>query len=135
MTKNEFERLKPGQIIQSKKDNQWAFVVHQNFGDRLTAVRTIEVRDPENWEAVTQVKMEEKPKESVPPHEDPAFQKASHDLHESLQGNDWYSMVGMGNYELIVYTAKKKHPKPVDTFGGYPVKYHYMGKIAPLGSS
>jgi hypothetical protein len=60
MNKNEFQKLQPGQIIQHKKDHKWAFVVHQNFGERLTAVRTIEVRDPENWEIVTEVKMQDK---------------------------------------------------------------------------
>lgn len=190
MTKNEFERLQPGQMIQHKKDNKWAFIVQQNFGDRLTAVRAIEVRDPENWEIVTEIKVQDNQIEDLknalavmtntvvcylseaghnrpdeiradldeacrlldwpiqgdkrtvkpvptpmPPHEDPAFKLAAHNLHEALNGATWYSMVGMGNYKLIVYTAKKKYPKPYDTFEGYPVEYKYMGKIAPLGGA
>ena len=65
MTKNEFERLQPGQLIQHKKDNKWAFIVHQNFGERLTAVRTIEVHVPENWDVVTKVQIED----SSAPHD------------------------------------------------------------------
>jgi len=189
MTKSEFERLQPGQMIQHKKNNEWAFIVHQNFGDRLTAVRTIEVRDPENWETVTEIKAKDlqieelkhalavmtntvvcyagdvghnRPdevradldaacrllnwpvqgdkrvipamKEPLPPHEEPAFKLAGHNLHDALKGATWYSMVGLGAYKLIVYTAKKKHPKPYDTFEGYPVEYKYVGKIMPANA-
>jgi hypothetical protein len=84
------------------------------------------VRDPENWEVITKVQIDK------PPHEDDTFKKAAHDLHETLKGYDWYSMVGMGAFELIVYTAKKKHPISFEAFAGFPVKYKYMGKIAPL---
>ena len=127
MTKNEFEKLRPGQIIQHKKNNEWVFIVHQNFGERLTAVRTIEVNDPESWETVTEVKVKETEQNPTPPQEDPAFRLAAHNLHEALKGATWYSMVGMGNYKLIVYTAKKKYTKPYDTFEGYPVEYKYSG--------
>lgn len=123
MTKNEFERLQPGQIIQSKKDNKWAFIVHQNFGERLTAVRSIEVRDPENWDVITKVKIEES--------DTPEIKQAATDLFEKLKHHDWFSTVGMGNKELFVYTSKKKYPKDYKEFGGFPVNYKYMGKIAP----
>jgi hypothetical protein len=179
MKKSEFERLQPGQMIQHKKNNEWAFIVQQNFGDRLTAVRTIEVRDPENWEAVTKDNQIEELKKALavmtntvvcyagevghnrpdeiradldeacrlldwpiqgdkrtipamtPPHENAAFKLAGRNLHDALKGASWYSCVGLGAYKLIIYTSKKKYPKPYDTFEGYPVEYKYMGKIKP----
>lgn len=128
MTKTEFERLQPGQIIQHKKDNKWVFIVHQNFGERLTAVRTIEVRDPENWDMVTKVQVE-KPE---PKHEQTTLEKSAQELHELLKQHNWYHSTGIGNNELFIYTSKRKHPKPYNDFCGFPVNYKYMGKIAPL---
>ena len=52
MKKNEMERLKVGDVIQSNIDNRRVFVVHQTFPDHVIAVRTIEIRDPEEWEKV-----------------------------------------------------------------------------------
>lgn len=129
MTKNEFERLKPGQMIQNKHDNKWAFIVHQNFGDHLTGVRTIQIDDPDNWDIITKVEIP--PNEKPPENEE--FRNAAHELHEKLKNYDWYGMVGMGNLELIVYTSKKKYPVDIATFGGFPVRYTYVGKMAPLG--
>jgi hypothetical protein len=61
MTKKEMVKLQPGNIIRHKKDLQWAFLVSQNFGDRLTAVRTIELKeeDLKNWEVIEGPKVEE----------------------------------------------------------------------------
>lgn len=128
MTKNEFERLQPGQMIQNKKDPKWAFIVHQNFGERLTAVRTIEVRDPENWETVTRVQIEEKPE---PKHEQTTLEKDAHELHKLLKPEFWYQAVGISNKSLVIYTSKKKHPKSYKDFRGWPVRYQYVGKITP----
>lgn len=52
MTKSEMEKARLGDIIRHKKNLEWAFMVHQNFGDRITAVRVIEIRNPEEWEVV-----------------------------------------------------------------------------------
>ena len=164
MKKNEFERLQPGQTIQHKRNNEWAFIVQQNFGDRLTAVRTIEVRDPENWEVVTEIKTKEteqplrkyedvfegdplsvhtcgypRGKHMVDIHNQlicptTTIEQVAHDLNEILQGNSWYQTVGIGGGCLYIYTTKKKHPKSYTEFGGFPVKYQYLGKIAPLGT-
>jgi hypothetical protein len=112
-------------MIQSKKDNKWAFIVHQNFGDRITVVRTMEIRDPENWELVIRLE------ESFAPHDTPEIKKAVRDLHEILCGNNWYQTIGIGNKELFIYTTKKKHPKPYTEFGGVPVTYRYVGEIKP----
>lgn len=126
MTKNEFRRLQSGQIIQHKKDNKWAFIVHQNFGERLTAVRTIEVRDPENWEIVTKVTVES-PEEMI--------EQAANELHESLKNCPWYQTTGIGNNELLIYANKKKHPKQLIKFKGFTVNYKYTGKIIPVSQT
>ncbi len=52
MNKKQMANLKVGDIIQSKKDSKWAFIVSQNFGERLIAVRTIEITNPTDWELV-----------------------------------------------------------------------------------
>lgn len=127
MTKKEFEQLQSGQIIQSKKDPKWTFIVHQNFSDHLIAVRTIEVRDPEEWEVV------EVKQEKVPFHEQPEIKAAAHELHEKIKHYDWYNMVGIGANGFIVYTKKKKHPQLFTSFSGINVSYKFMGKMAPLG--
>lgn len=119
MTKNQFEQLQPGQIIQHKKNNEWAFIVHQNFGERVTAVRTIEIRDPENWEVATQVKVVQEEQISI--------EQAADELHKEFGD----VMVGMADKELIVYFHKKKYPRKYTMFRGYPVKYQYVGKLKP----
>ena len=59
MTKKDFERLHPGRIIRNKKDSNQAFIVGGIFqepgGVRVTAVRTIEIRDGRDWEIVETV--------------------------------------------------------------------------------
>ncbi len=52
MNKDEFKALGPGDIIRRKDNIEWAFIVSQNFGNRLIAVRTIEIKDPKQWEHV-----------------------------------------------------------------------------------
>jgi hypothetical protein len=61
MTKKEMIKLQPGNIIRHKKNLEWAFLVSQNFGDRLTAVRTIEIKekDIKDWEVIEVPKVEE----------------------------------------------------------------------------
>jgi hypothetical protein len=49
MNKKEMTALQPGTIIQHKTKNEWCFIVSQNFGDRITAVRSIEITDPTEW--------------------------------------------------------------------------------------
>ena len=55
MTKKDFEKLHTGEIIQHKKVPEWAFIVSGVFPDRITGVRTIEIRDPKDWEKVETV--------------------------------------------------------------------------------
>jgi hypothetical protein len=53
VNQKEVEKLGPGDMIRHKTNLEWAFIVHQNFGDRLTAVRIIELRDLKDWEVVS----------------------------------------------------------------------------------
>jgi len=105
MTKNDFERLQPGQIIQHKKNNEWAFIVQQNFGDRITCVRTIEVREPVDWEIVTEVKLKELPNiikdNLVPLDVKPCnIRDAASELHTILVNKHWFATVGIGDNKL-----------------------------------
>lgn len=129
MNKKDFEKLKPGMMIQNKKDNKWAFIITQVFPERIIAVRTIAIDDPKDWEMVAE-KLEEKVEEVV--HSAEYLAAVAHKMHGLLKSVVWYEMVGVGNNELIVYTAEKDK-KGVDEFEGVKVKYHYMGGIAPLG--
>ena len=52
MNKKEFANLHPGRIIRNKKNTELAFIISAVFQDRVTAVRTIEIRDPKDWEIV-----------------------------------------------------------------------------------
>jgi len=55
MTKKDFEKLHTGDILQHKKKPELAFIVSAVFLDRITAVRTIEIRDPKEWQKVETV--------------------------------------------------------------------------------
>jgi hypothetical protein len=52
MTKDEMKKLQIGDIIQSKSSPEKVFIVSANFGDRITAIRSIELREKEvkDWE-------------------------------------------------------------------------------------
>lgn len=125
MNKKEMEQLKPGDVIQHKTNPQWAFIVHQNFGDRLTAVRTIELRSCDDWDVIKPIQIEDQPKINI--------EKASELLYDVLRYESWFHTVGIGNNLLVIYTKVKKYPKTFVIFKDYPVEYHYFGKIAPLG--
>jgi hypothetical protein len=47
MTKDDLKKVGPGDIIQNKAHAEMVYIVSANFGDRITAVRTIELRDKE----------------------------------------------------------------------------------------
>ncbi len=51
MTKEEFKNLSRGDIIRHKDKTQSA-LVDVTFGDRVTAVQTIDVTNPEEWDIV-----------------------------------------------------------------------------------
>src|SRR5581483_5817352 len=113
MTNSEFEKLKTGQVIQNKYNNQWAFIVSQNFGDRVIAVRTIEVNDPSEWDIV-EIK------------EEPNITKTATELHKMLKGFDWYNTIGITPDKIIVYVKKKKFAKPYEKYKDYAVEYRYI---------
>jgi hypothetical protein len=52
MNQKEVIALQPGDIIRRKDDLEWCFIVTQNFGERVIAVRTIELHDLKNWELI-----------------------------------------------------------------------------------
>lgn len=54
MNKKDAAKLRSGVIIKHKKNNDWVYLVSANFGSRITAVRTVEIRENDliNWEIV-----------------------------------------------------------------------------------
>jgi len=51
MTKEEFSKLKEGHIVRGKLSGL-AYIVTGNYGDHVTAVRTVELTRPSEWELV-----------------------------------------------------------------------------------
>ena len=49
MTKDELKNLKEGDVIASMFDGK-VYMVTGNYGDRATAVRTVDVTNPAEWE-------------------------------------------------------------------------------------
>jgi hypothetical protein len=60
MTKKQMERLYTGDIICHKDKPELAFIVSANFGERIIAVRTIEIRDPNDWVLLPALKTKKK---------------------------------------------------------------------------
>lgn len=52
MTLDEMRRLKVGDLVRHPF-LEHAYVVTANLGNRITAVRTVDVTNPAEWEAVT----------------------------------------------------------------------------------
>lgn len=57
MTFRDFESLERGDVIRHKIGGD-SFIVDANHGDRITAVRTIDVTNPVEWDIVRKVKNE-----------------------------------------------------------------------------
>lgn len=51
MTDGEFRALKPGDLIRHKGSSS-AAIVHANFGNRVTAVRILDMTNPREWNRV-----------------------------------------------------------------------------------
>ena len=51
MTREEFERLREGDIVRSKLSGD-SYVVTANCRGRVTAVRTADLTNPDEWEVV-----------------------------------------------------------------------------------
>jgi hypothetical protein len=51
MTKNEFKQLDTGDIVRSLATNI-AYVVSANYGNRVTAVKTVDMTNPQEWSLI-----------------------------------------------------------------------------------
>lgn len=51
MTPERFRTLKRGDVVKHKHDSR-TFVVTANYGDRVTAVSSVDMTNPHEWEAV-----------------------------------------------------------------------------------
>lgn len=54
MKKGEFERLERGDVVKHKRDSR-LFIVTGNYGDHVTAVATVDMNNPDEWEIVHKV--------------------------------------------------------------------------------
>lgn len=54
------KELKSGDVVVSKVTGL-AYIVHENYGDRATAVRTADITNPIEWELFTSDFVEKKP--------------------------------------------------------------------------
>lgn len=51
MTKQQMDKLQPGDIVRGKSSRQ-AYVVTANYGDHVTAVQTADLTNPDEWELI-----------------------------------------------------------------------------------
>jgi len=52
MTKEEFSALRPGDTVRGKLPTSLPYIVTANYGDRVTAVRSADMTNPDEWELV-----------------------------------------------------------------------------------
>jgi hypothetical protein len=57
MSREEFARLCLGDIVRGKVSGE-AYVVTGNYGERVTAVRTADLTNPDEWEVITRPRKE-----------------------------------------------------------------------------
>jgi hypothetical protein len=51
MTKEQMKRLQPGDIIRGKVSGE-AFIVTANYGERVTAVKTVDIKCSSEWDVI-----------------------------------------------------------------------------------
>jgi hypothetical protein len=51
MTEGEFKNLREGDIVQSKASGK-AYIVTENFHNRVTAIRTVDITNPDEWDLI-----------------------------------------------------------------------------------
>jgi len=51
MNKKELKNLKTGDIVRSKLNNI-SYMIHANYGNRCTAVKTVDITNPTEWNIV-----------------------------------------------------------------------------------
>lgn len=54
MTLEEFERLNVGDVVRGASSRE-AYIVTANYGRRVTAVRTVDMTNPSEWEVASKV--------------------------------------------------------------------------------
>lgn len=59
MTQAEFNGLQTGDIVRHAGDAAREYVVTANYGDRVTAVRTVDLTNPSEWNLVSKVQRSE----------------------------------------------------------------------------
>ncbi len=48
MTRDQFKALKPGDLVRNTGSSS-AYIVHANYGDRVTAAKTVDLTNPSEW--------------------------------------------------------------------------------------
>lgn len=56
MNREEMENLKDGDII-SHRVHKGHFMVTANYGDRVTAVKTVDITNPDEWEIESKIEI------------------------------------------------------------------------------
>lgn len=59
LTASEFANLKVGDIVRGRSSRQ-EYIVTANYGGRVTAVKTVDLTNPAEWELVSQVTQRKK---------------------------------------------------------------------------
>lgn len=60
MTEDEFKNLQRGDLVRHETRCE-VYQVTANYGNRVTAVRTIDMTNPSEWRLVAKVRWDEKP--------------------------------------------------------------------------
>jgi len=55
MNRKEFELLGPGDIVRHRSGSR-GYIVTANYGERVTAVRTVDLTNPDEWDVVYCIK-------------------------------------------------------------------------------
>lgn len=58
MTNNEMQNLQVGDVVRMVSGSGMSFVITANYGTRVTAVRTVDITNPREWEIVMRCKSE-----------------------------------------------------------------------------
>lgn len=56
MTKEQFQALERGDILRNKSSKS-SYVVDANYGNRVSAVKTVDITNPDEWELVQRAKV------------------------------------------------------------------------------
>lgn len=52
MTRDELKKLEPGDLVRAKFNGE-VYMVTGNYGERVTAVQTVDITNPPEWEVVS----------------------------------------------------------------------------------